>query len=172
MAGCCDPRAPKAIPLLVNGRQVGIVGLEQAVLEVQSKGMIDEDQIAGELLRLVKQKNYVPESAAEHYRQALLAYYRQYGQKVNMQNQERSAGQMQIKVLGPGCKKCKAMYEAVQKALAATGVEAEVMKVENPAQIAEHGVLLTPGLMINGQLKVSGRVPGQAEIEKWIKEGV
>lgn len=172
MAGCCDPRAPRAVPLTVNGRQVGIIGLEQAVGEVISRGLSDESQIAGELLRLIKQKNYVPDSAAEHYRQALLAYYRQQGQKSNNSELERSAGRMQIKVLGPGCKKCKAVYEAVQKALATTGVEAEVVKVENPAQIADHGVLMTPGLMINGQLKVSGRVPGQAEIEKWIKESV
>ncbi|MFZ5596615.1 MAG: thioredoxin family protein [Bacillota bacterium] len=77
---------------------------------------------------------------------------------------------MEIKVLGPGCKNCKALAEAVNKAVAELGAEASVEKVENPKNIVEMGVMSTPGLIINGKIKSTGRVPKKEEIAKWIKE--
>lgn len=77
---------------------------------------------------------------------------------------------MEIKVLGPGCQKCKALHKAVSESVGEMGVHADVKKVENIREIAESGVLLTPGLIINGKLKVSGKVPGKDEIKRYIKE--
>lgn len=77
---------------------------------------------------------------------------------------------MEIKVLGPGCKNCKMVAEAVNKVLADLGVQAEVKKIEDMGDITAHGVLITPGLIINGQIKASGKVPKESEIKKWIEE--
>ncbi|MCL6611146.1 MAG: thioredoxin family protein [Peptococcaceae bacterium] len=77
---------------------------------------------------------------------------------------------MEIKVLGPGCKNCKTLESAVLRVLEEMGVEASVEKVENPRKIVELGVMMTPGLIINGKIKSTGKVPKPEEISKWIRE--
>lgn len=71
---------------------------------------------------------------------------------------------MKIEVLGTGCAKCKTLYENVQKALAESGKAAEVVKVEEIPKIMAYGVLSTPALVIDGQVKFSGKVASAAEI--------
>lgn len=77
---------------------------------------------------------------------------------------------MEIKVLGPGCKNCKTLESTVKKLVEEMGVEASVEKVENPKKIVELGVMMTPGLIINGKIKSTGRVPKGEEIARWISE--
>ncbi len=77
---------------------------------------------------------------------------------------------MEIKVLGTGCQKCKALYKVVTECLEEIGVSADIKKVEKINEIVKAGVMLTPGLVINGNLKVSGKVPGKDEIKRYIKE--
>lgn len=77
---------------------------------------------------------------------------------------------MEIKVLGSGCKNCKALEGAVIKVVGEMGLEASVIKVEDPKQIVEMGVMMTPGLVINGKIKSTGRIPKNEEIARWIKE--
>lgn len=72
--------------------------------------------------------------------------------------------------MGPGCRNCKTLEGMVLKTLEDMGVEASVEKVENPRKIAELGVLITPGLIINGKIKSTGRVPKAEEIIKWVRE--
>ena len=72
---------------------------------------------------------------------------------------------MEIKVLGPGCANCTTLEKRTTDALAATGVNATVEKVSDFAEIASYGVMSTPGLVIDGEVVVSGRVPKVAEIE-------
>lgn len=75
---------------------------------------------------------------------------------------------MLIQVLGTGCTKCKTLYEAAKKAVAETGVDAEVEKVEDIQQIMAFELIMTPGLVINGEVKVAGRLPNTEEIKKLI----
>lgn len=77
---------------------------------------------------------------------------------------------MEIKVLGTGCQKCKEVDKLVRQVLAEINVSANVEKVEDIAQIVQYGVMLTPGLVINEKVKISGRVPSKADIKKLIEE--
>jgi small redox-active disulfide protein 2 len=77
---------------------------------------------------------------------------------------------MLIQVLGTGCTKCRTLYEAVKKAVQETGVEAQVEKIEDIEKIMAFEILMTPGLVINGQVKTAGRVPSMEEIKKLIVE--
>lgn len=76
---------------------------------------------------------------------------------------------MKIKVLGTGCQKCKKLYSEAEKAIAASGVKADLEKVEKIEEIIKYGVMATPGLVIDSEVKVSGRVPLYCEIVSWIK---
>ena len=75
---------------------------------------------------------------------------------------------MLIQVLGTGCTKCKTLYEMVKKAVQETGVDAEVEKVEDIQQIMAFELIMTPGLVVNGEVKVAGRLPNVEEIKKLI----
>lgn len=76
---------------------------------------------------------------------------------------------MDIEVLGTGCAKCKKLEENVRNAVAELGIEATVTKVEDIAKIMEHGVMSTPGVVIDGVVKSAGRIPSQQEIENWLQ---
>lgn len=73
-----------------------------------------------------------------------------------------------IKVLGSGCANCKRLEQMTNKVVSQLGVDAEVIKVTDPMQYADYGVLATPGLVINGKTVSSGRVPSPAEITTFI----
>ncbi len=71
---------------------------------------------------------------------------------------------MEIKVLGPGCTNCKRLYEEAQKAVALSGQPATITKVEAIEDIAAYNLLRTPGLVIDGKVVASGRIPLAPEI--------
>ena len=77
---------------------------------------------------------------------------------------------MEIKVLGPGCPKCKKTEQNVKDAVAETGVEATVEKVTDVMEIAGYGVFGTPSIVIDGQVKSVGKVPSKDEIKTWIEK--
>jgi small redox-active disulfide protein 2 len=75
---------------------------------------------------------------------------------------------MEIKVLGPGCPKCQKTEEVVRQAVIEAGVEAEVTKVKDTMEIAKAGVFMTPAVIVNGEVKCVGKVPGKEEVVRWI----
>ncbi|MGI6575149.1 MAG: thioredoxin family protein [bacterium] len=77
---------------------------------------------------------------------------------------------MKVKVIGPGCKKCQSLEEKVRDIINQLGIRAEVEKVRDLKQIIDYGVLLTPALVIDGEVKVSGRIPNEKEIIDWLQE--
>jgi small redox-active disulfide protein 2 len=72
----------------------------------------------------------------------------------------------QIKVLGPGCPKCKTTYSNVLEALKQTGIQANVIKIEDIEEMMKYNVLTTPVLMIDDVIKVKGRVADVNEIKQ------
>ncbi len=76
---------------------------------------------------------------------------------------------MEIKVLGPGCPKCKQTEKIVKEAVAEAGVAAEVEKVTNVMEIAGYGVLGTPAVVIDGQVKSVGKIPTKDDVKSWLK---
>jgi small redox-active disulfide protein 2 len=77
---------------------------------------------------------------------------------------------MDIKVLGPGCPKCQQTEKNVKDAVAESGVDAKVDKVTNILEIAKYGVLGTPALVVDGQVKSVGKIPTKNEIKSWINK--
>lgn len=75
---------------------------------------------------------------------------------------------MKIEVLGMGCPKCKMLYDNAHSAVKETGVEAEVIKVEDMDKITDYGVIITPALVVNGEVKMSGKVSTVEEIKGFI----
>ena len=77
---------------------------------------------------------------------------------------------MKIEILGTGCPKCKTLEENAKKAVAELGIEAEISKVTEIDKIIEYGVMSTPAIVVDGEVKAYGRIPDSEEIKKWLKK--
>ncbi|MCB9024251.1 MAG: TM0996/MTH895 family glutaredoxin-like protein [Lentimicrobiaceae bacterium] len=75
---------------------------------------------------------------------------------------------MEIKVLGPGCQKCKALEKATREVVEQNKIDATVTKVDDIMEIMKFGVMTTPALVVDGKVVVKGRVPSNDEIAKFI----
>lgn len=75
---------------------------------------------------------------------------------------------MEVRVLGPGCTKCLKLYEQVDQTIRQLGLDARLTKVDKLDEIMKLGVLATPALVIDGQVKVSGRLPSASELASWL----
>ena len=71
-----------------------------------------------------------------------------------------------IQVLGPGCAKCKKLAEHAEQAAKELGIDYELEKITDLTQIMNFGVVMTPGLVVDGVVKSSGKVPSVEEIKK------
>ncbi|MCC3144374.1 thioredoxin family protein [Halanaerobium sp. Z-7514] len=76
---------------------------------------------------------------------------------------------MEIRIYGPGCRNCVNLTKNAKKALEQTGVEAEIIKVEDMQDIIEAGIMTTPAIGIDGEVKIKGRVANVEEIIDLIK---
>lgn len=77
---------------------------------------------------------------------------------------------MKIEILGTGCPKCKKLNELAEEAINDLGISAEVIKVTDINKIIDYGVMVTPALVIDGNVKVTSKIPSKQEITDWIKE--
>lgn len=76
---------------------------------------------------------------------------------------------MKIHILGPGCAKCTQLNETVTAATKELGLDCEIEKVSDFNQIMSFGVMMTPGLVVNGEVKAVGRVPSLEEVKKMLQ---
>jgi len=77
---------------------------------------------------------------------------------------------LDIKVLGPGCDNCKKVEALAKQAVTNLGVEATIVKIVDRAEYPKHGLLYTPGLVINNKLVCGGRIPSAAEVMTWVAD--
>ena len=76
---------------------------------------------------------------------------------------------MKIEILGTGCPKCKATEKIVRQVVNELGKDVEVEKVEDLQQIVDRGVMMTPAVAVDGEVKIVGHVPSAEEIKKLLK---
>ena len=76
---------------------------------------------------------------------------------------------MKIEVLGTGCMKCRRLFKNVEIAVKELGITAEIVKVDDISEIINRGVMLTPALAVDGEMKVSGRVADVKELREILK---
>lgn len=76
---------------------------------------------------------------------------------------------MKIQILGMGCPKCKKLYEAAETAAKELGLEYEMEKIDDIDRITEMGVMMTPALAIDGEVKLVGRIPTVENLKEILK---
>lgn len=73
---------------------------------------------------------------------------------------------MEIKILGTGCAKCKRAQSVVEKVVSESGIEATITKVEDIIEIMKFNVMSTPAIVVDGQVKIKGRIPSESEVRQ------
>ncbi len=152
----------------VGKHRIGIIGLKAALSELpEDPGDMPDEEIGSLLLETLSKKNYIGSNLRKEYSQAFLREYKKHiGQPVI----EPSSGVMQIKVLGAGCLRCEKLEREVMAVLADSGIMAELEHVRDLAEIGSYGVMGTPALIVNGEIKAVGVVPSRARLKTWIEQ--
>jgi small redox-active disulfide protein 2 len=141
----------------------GIIGLK-SVLEDIAAGWADKQDalVAAELVERLSLKNYIPESAKVSYGMAFLREFKKF---IGKPYQEETSGELEIKILGPGCANCDRLEREVIEAVSELALPAGVDHVRDIKEIGKHGVMGSPALIINGKVKAVGRVPVRSELK-------
>jgi small redox-active disulfide protein 2 len=84
----------------------------------------------------------------------------------NLASKGRRAIMKKLKILGTGCPKCQKLAQVTEEAAKSLGIEYELEKVTDVKQIMQFSVMMTPALVVDGQVKVVGKVPGPDEVKK------
>ena len=148
----------------VGNVTVGLLGLEIALVQLSGKD-ISEDEAVNLLYEQVRQKNYIPKQAIEPYKEALRKEYRRYC-KLDTSKDEG----ISIKVLGRPCVVCNKLKLTLIDILQEKNVAADIEDIQDLDEIWRYGVINTPTLIINGQVKSAGIQPPRVQLEQWIDE--
>ena len=140
----------------------GVVGLPELLEEARSRSFSSEEEVKTFLLQGVKARNFVAPGVEDEYTEALFREYRAF---IGEPLPEEPGGPLEVRILGPGCPRCNALEEATMAALAELNIPADVEHVKNLAEMAQYGILGTPGLVINGKVKSSGKVLSKEQIK-------
>ena len=156
----------KVTRISVGRHATGIIGLQPILEEVANefKGKTD-DEIKAELLNRLSQKNYISSRTRDVYGHAFLREYKKF---VEEPFEDTEAGGLEIKVLGPGCPRCEKLEQDLMIMMAELNIAADLEHVRNPLEIASYGVMGSPALIINGQVKVVGSVPPTKKLKEWL----
>jgi len=155
--------------------EAGITGLDDAFEAAARDARPPDDPALGPALveALRAAGNYIPVLDEAAYAEAFVRLYLEFIAEKSQSSRttvrhERSTT-MKVEILGPGCARCRATEENVRKALAELKLEAEVVHVTDVIEFAKRGVMLTPGVLIDGAVRSSGRVPTVEEIKRWLQ---
>ncbi len=152
--------------IMINGRLVGILGLEDSIKKIAKnyKGKSDEE-IKKNLLQEISADNYVPTAAIAAYGQALL---REFKIAQRLPVAEENMPGLNIAVLGMGCSRCNQLEDDVRNLLSEMKIAANLTHISDFKEIARYGVLGSPALVINNEVVSAGEIPPKSKIRQWI----
>lgn len=154
--------------LRIGDHTVGIMGLEEAMVELAATGVHRSDEeISDALLNRLSRKNYIPHGAHESYGRALLRAYKKHQ---GLAQGEASSDLLVIRVLGQGCTQCDQLEQNVMEVLSELDLPADLEHVRDIREIGNYGVMGTPALLINGKVMCVGRVPPKIRIKEWLEK--
>ena len=159
----------KVTRINVGGHATGIIGLQTILEDVANEfaGRTD-DEIKAELLNRLSHKNYISSRTRDVYSHAFLREFKKF---VGEPFEDAEATGMEIKVLGPGCPRCEKLEQDLMAMMAELNIAAELEHVRDPIEIASYGVMGSPALIINGEVKaVGGSVPPKNKLKEWLLE--
>ncbi|MCI0494439.1 thioredoxin family protein [candidate division KSB1 bacterium] len=155
--------------LTIGGQKIGLIGLAEIFENLNQQHHFNEAELKNQLLEQVKVQNYLPDSRADDYAQALLREYKKFAGLPVETTVEKPAFPT-IRILGPGCAACETMEKDVRAILTELNNAADVDHVRDIKKIAEYGMVRTPSLVINEQIVLNGRSLPKSQLKKLLEE--
>ena len=158
----------KVTRITVGGQATGIISL-QPILEDIAKEFKDrnDEDVKAELLNRLSHKNYISSRTRDLYGQAFLREYKKF---VGEPFEDADDGGLEIKVLGVGCPRCEKLEQDLMAMMTELNIAAGLEHVRDPIEIASYGVMGSPALIINGEVKAVGSVPSKNKLKEWLIE--
>lgn len=154
--------------LRIDGMSIGLLGVEDAFRAVRAEGIIEDAERAERLLSFIGERNYVPPGSRESYAVALIREYRRFlGEVVP---EEEGCHALEVRVLGPGCPRCDMLMERTRAVLTELSLPAELRHITDIEAITDLGVIATPALVIDGEVRSVGNVPSADRIAAWLEQ--
>ena len=152
----------------VGGNRIGIIGLKSILSEVAETCAAETDEeIRTEVLRRLNKRNYIPESSREKYGQAFLKEFEKFTRRPV---EDSDPDEVEIMVLGPGCARCNQLEQDLIAVMTEMDMPADIEHVTDIAEIGSYGVMGTPALVINREVKAVGSVPPKPKLKKWLQD--
>ena len=151
--------------LKIGKATVGLIGIDMALHRVLRDHSLPTASAAEQVFAEIEKKNYIPSASVDDYKKAIrdeLALLR--GEK------QRRQEELVIRVLGHGCVSCNSLQKMAIEIVSDMGIAADVFQVHDPDEIGRFGVVNSPALVINDDLKCEGRMPSRAQVEEWLRE--
>lgn len=73
---------------------------------------------------------------------------------------------MEIKVLGPGCARCKTTYQVIEKVIRENNLDIRLKKVDDIMEMMNYNIMTTPAVVVDGEVKMKGQVPSESDVKK------
>ena len=157
------------IQIRIGKYKIGIAGLNEVMKDTaRDFAESPESEVQEELLRRLSEKNYIPEGARKMYGKAFVREFKRFLGK--LLDDEDATGSIEVKVLGPGCAQCDRLLKELMEAMTEINLAADVEHVTDIREIGKYGVVGTPALIINGEVKSVGIVPPKSKIIRWLRE--
>jgi small redox-active disulfide protein 2 len=154
--------------VMINGRLIGISGLDEAIKEIAGiQSGFSDDEIQERLLELISLTNYIPANTQEAYGKAVL---REFKIAQGLPVAKDFVAGLRIVVLGMGCTRCSQLESDVRDILSEMKIAADLQHVTDLKEIARYGVMGSPALVINDKVVSVGEVPPKSKIREWIIE--
>jgi hypothetical protein len=152
----------------VGGDRLGIIGLKSILAEVaETCAAWTDEEIRDELLERLNKRNYIAESSKEKYGRAFLREFQKFiGRPVEGSQPDG----LEIKVLGQGCARCNQLEQDLMALMNEMNMAADIEHITDITEIGSYGVMGTPALVINREVKAVGSVPPKAKLKKWLQD--
>lgn len=160
--------ADEITQIKIGKNRIGIIGLKSVLAEVaEMSAARSDEEIRTELLKRLAKCNYIPGPSKEQYSQAFLREFKKFtGQPL----EKEESGLLEIKVLGPGCARCNKLEQDLMAVMAEMNLPADIEHVTDALEIGNYGVMGTPALVINEEVKAAGSVPPKTKLKQWLQD--
>lgn len=154
----------------IGNDRIGIIGLKLVLAEVAETSAAQTDgEIRTELLKRLDKRNYIPESSKEAYGKAFLREFKKFAGRLV---EDMDPDGLEIQVLGPGCARCNQLKQDLIAVMTEMDLAADIEHVTDIAEIGSYGVMGTPALVINGEVKSVGSIPPKTKLKQWLQDAL
>ncbi|HNY63836.1 MAG TPA: thioredoxin family protein [Deltaproteobacteria bacterium] len=155
--------------VIIGGKSVGIVDLEEAFRKVGEAGVSDPEAVKGLILEKVREGNYIPAKLEPVYREDL---YEEYLVHTGVLPERRKRPAVEIRLYGASCSRCDLLDDMVKNVLSRNGLKVDYQYIDDMREMARAGILEAPALVVSGRTLLMGHVPGERDLEGMLLKAI